>query len=130
MDVIQIVELIGSAIVGGWVSRLLTIKSRVKQEEAGADKADAEAKSDQIENIRKTMDEVYKPIIDDLKRQVTELRQEVKEVRDENQQLKDENDQLRDAIRELQPNILPSKRSENARKQAQGENGQFIKKEE
>lgn len=130
MDVIQIVELIGSAIVGGWVSRLLTIKSRVKQEEAGADKADAEAKSDQIENIRKTMDEVYKPIIDDLKRQVTELRQEVKEVRDENQQLKDENDQLRDAIRELQPNILPSKRSENARKQARGENGQFIKKEE
>lgn len=130
MDVIQIAELIGSAIVGGWVSRLLTIKSRVKQEEAGADKADAEAKSDQIENIRKTMDEVYKPIIDDLKRQVTELRQEVKEVRDENQQLKDENDQLRDAIRELQPNILPSKRSENARKQARGENGQFIKKEE
>lgn len=132
--IIQIGELIGAAILGGWVSRVLTIRSRVRQEQAGASKAEAEAKADQIENIRKTMDDVYRPIIDDLKRQVNELREEVREVRAENERLKDENDELRDAIREIDPNIVPSKRSVNAKRQAaeqpRGANGQFTKKEE
>ena len=127
MDIVQIIELVGAAVGGGWVSHLLTIRSRVRQEKAGASKAEAEAKADEIENIRKTMDAVYKPIIDDLKNQVSELRQEVKEVREENERLKDENDKLRDAIREIQPDLLPSKRSENARRQARGRNGQFTK---
>lgn len=134
MDFVQIAELIGSAIVGGWVSRLLTIRSRVRTENAGADKAETEVKSDQIDNIRKTMEEVYKPIIDDLKRQVAELRDEVREVREENERLKDENDQLRDAIREIDPKLVPSKRSVNASRQAaerpRNKNGQFTKKEE
>jgi peptidoglycan hydrolase CwlO-like protein len=128
--IIQAGELIGAAALGGWISRVLTIRARVRQETAGASKAEAEAKADQIENIRKTMDEVYKPIIDDLKRQVSELRNEVREVREENERLKDENDQLRDAIREIDPNIVPSRRSVNAQRQARGANGQFAKKEE
>ena len=78
------------------------------------------------------MDDVYKPIIEDLKRQVNELRDEVREVREENQRLKDENDQLRDAIREIDPNIVPSKRSVAAKRQAaempRKTNGQFAKK--
>lgn len=131
--VIQIGELIGAAVLGGWISRVLTIRSRVRQEQAVASKAEAEVKADQIENIRKTMDDVYKPIIEDLKRQVNELRDEVREVREENQRLKDENDQLRDAIREIDPTIVPSKRSVNAKRQAaeqpRGTNGQFTKKE-
>ena len=128
--IVQAGELIGAAILGGWISRILTIRARVRQEDAGASKAEAEAKADQIENIRKTMDDVYKPIIDDLKRQVSELRDEVREVREENERLKDENDQLRDAIREIQPDLVPSKRSVNAQRQTRGSNGQFAKKEE
>lgn len=127
MDIIQIVELIGAAVGGGWISHLFSVRSKIRTEKAGADKAETEVKSDQIENIRKTMDSVYKPIIDDLKAQVAELRDEVREVRAENERLKDENDQLRDAIRELQPDLLPSKRSDNARRQARGKNGQFTK---
>ncbi len=115
---------------GGWISHLFSVRSKVRQEKAGADKAETEVKADQIENIRKTMDDVYKPIIDDLKRQVSELRDEVREVREENERLKDENDQLRDAIRELDPTIVPSRRSVNAQRQARGANGQFAKKEE
>ena len=130
MDLIQIVELVGAAVGGGWISHLFSVRSKVRQEKAGADKAETEVKADQIENIRKTMDDVYKPIIDDLKRQVSELRDEVREVREENERLKDENDQLRDAIREIDPNIVPSRRSVNAQRQARGANGQFAKKEE
>ena len=115
---------------GGWISHLFSVRSKVRQEKAGADKAETEVKADQIENIRKTMDDVYKPIIDDLKRQVSELRDEVREVREENERLKDENDQFRDAIREIDPNIVPSRRSVNAQRQARGANGQFAKKEE
>ena len=128
--IVQAGELIGAAVLGGWISRILTIKARVRQEDAGASKAEAEAKADQIDNLRKTMDDVYKPIIDDLKRQVSELRDEVREVREENERLKDENDQLRDAIREIDPTIVPSKRSVNAQRQARDANGQFAKKEE
>ena len=130
MDLIQIAELVGAAVGGGWISHLFSVRSKVRQEKAGADKAETEVKADQIENIRKTMDDVYKPIIDDLKRQVSELRDEVREVREENERLKDENDQLRDAIREIDPNIVPSRRSGNAQRQARGANGQFAKKEE
>lgn len=128
--IIQVCELVGAAILGGWVSRVLTIRSRVRQEQAGADKAETEVKADQIENIRKTMDDVYKPIIDDLKKQVGELRKEVKEVREENSRLKDENDQLRDAIREIQPDLVPSKRSVNAQNQRRNADGTFAKKED
>lgn len=130
MDLIQIAELVGAAVGGGWISHLFSVRSKVRQEKAGADKAETEVKADQIENIRKTMDDVYKPIIDDLKRQVSELRDEVREVREENERLKDENDQLRDAIREIDPSIVPSRRSVNAQRQARGANGQFAKKEE
>lgn len=130
MDLIQIAELVGASVGGGWISHLFSVRSKVRQEKAGADKAETEVKADQIENIRKTMDDVYKPIIDDLKRQVSELRDEVREVREENERLKDENDQLRDAIREIDPNIVPSRRSVNAQRQARGANGQFAKKEE
>lgn len=130
MDYIQIAELVGSAIIGGWFSRILTVRSRVRQEQAGASKAEAEAKADEIENIRKTMDAVYKPIIEDLKRQVAELRDEVREVRAENEKLKAENGELRDAVREIRPDLVPTRREANARKQPRNGNGTFAKKED
>ena len=125
---LRLAELFGTAIAASWITRILTIRARVRQEQAGADKAETEVRADQIENIRKTMDDVYKPIIDDLKRQVSELREEVREVREENERLKDENDQLRDAIREIQPDLVPSRRSINASNQPRLKNGQFTKK--
>jgi len=126
----RIVELVIAIVSSSVITRTITIRQRVRQEKSAADKAETEVKADQIENIRKTMDDVYKPIIDDLKRQVSELRDEVREVREENERLKDENDQLRDAIREIDPTIVPSKRSVNAQRQTRGANGQFAKKEE
>ena len=113
MDIIQIAELVGAAVGGGWISHLFSVRSKVRQEKAGADKAETEVKADQIENIRKTMDEVYKPIIDDLKRQVAELRDEVRDVREENERLKDENDQLRDDLRRLTQLYAEEKKKNN-----------------
>ena len=109
----RIVELAVAVVGSAIVTRIITIRQRVRQEKSAADKAEAEVKADQIENIRKTMDEVYKPIIDDLKRQVSELR--------------DENDELRDAIRELAPDAVPSRRSINARNQRRNPDGTFAK---
>ena len=128
--IIQLAEVFGAAIAASWITRILTIRARVRQEKAGADKAETEVRADQIENIRKTMDDVYRPIIDDLKRQVSELRKEVKEVREENSRLKDENDQLRDAIREIAPEAVPSKRSLIAQNQRRNPDGTFAKRED
>ena len=134
---IKITELIGAAVGGGWLVHILSIRAKVRTEKAGATKAEAEAgkqiienKSDEIENIRKTMDAVYKPIIDDLSRQVAELRDEVREVRDENSRLKDENADLRRALREIRPDIVPSVKSTQAQNQARGKNGRFVKKDQ
>lgn len=126
----RIAELLGTAFAASWITRLLTIKARVRQEKAGASKAEAEAKADEIENIRQTMDAVYKPIIEDLKKQVAELRGEVRDVRQENERLKAENGELREALREIRPDLVPTRRESNARKQPRKDNGQFRKKEE
>jgi chromosome segregation ATPase len=144
MDYIQILELIGSAIIGGWVSRLLTVRARVRQENAGAAKSEEEVKTDQIDNIRKIVDEIYKPSINDLKNTVGELKdeigsvkeenvklkKEIAEVREENARLKAENEEMRDALREIRPDVVPTRRESNARRQPRGSNGQFVKKEE
>ena len=128
--IVQAGELIGAAVLGGWISRILTIRSRVRQENAGAGKAEAETKASQIENIEALVEKVYKPTIEQLTARVEKLQAEVERLRDDNNRLKDENDQLRDAIREIDPSIVPSRRSVNAQRQARGSNGQFAKKEE
>ena len=128
--IVQAGELIGAAILGGWISRILTIRSRVRQENAGAGKAEAETKASQIENIEALVEKVYKPTIEQLTARVEKLQAEVERLRDDNNRLKDENDQLRDTIREIDPSIVPSRRSVNAQRQARGANGQFAKKEE
>lgn len=131
--VIQAGELVGAAILGGWISRILTIRSRVRQEQAGAGKAEAETKASQIENIEALVEKVYKPTIEQLQDDVRKLREEVATLRQENNELKDENDRLRDAIREIDPAVVPSKRSVNAKRQVaerpRNASGQFVKKE-
>lgn len=123
MDYIQIAELFGSAVMASWLTRIFTIRSRVKQEKAKAD-------ADNIENIRKIVDDIYQPTINSLKKQVEGLRQEVKEVRDENECLKKENGKLRDAIRELQGNPVPAKRNMSGTVRPRRANGQFARKGE
>lgn len=146
MDIIQIFELVGAAVAGGWITHLLTIRSRVRQERAGASKAEAEAEENNIENIRKTMDGIYKPMLDDLRQKAVEAMNEAAEARRradeamdkvialeaENRELRRENATLRDAIREINPDLVPSRRSENssrhAANQPRGKGGRFIKK--
>lgn len=123
MDYIQIAELFGSAVMASWLTRIFTIRSRVKQEKARAD-------ADNIENIRKIVDDIYQPTINALKKQVEGLRQEVKEVRDENECLKKENGKLRDAIRELQGNPVPAERNVSGPVRPRRANGQFARKNE
>lgn len=71
--VIQLGEILAAAFTASVITRLLAIKSRVKQEGAQAKKAEAEAKNEQIDTIRQLVDDIYKPTIEDLKRQVVEL---------------------------------------------------------
>lgn len=140
----RIVELIIAIVTSAVITRIITIRQRVRQAKSDADKAETEVKADQIENIRKTMDEVYKPIIEDLRKTAADAMAEASEARkradeamdkvealeQENRELKRENAQLRDAIREIDPDLIPSKRGANASSQARGANGRFVKKEE
>lgn len=135
-----LIAIVGSAII----TRIITIRARVRQEKSAADKAETEVKSDQIENIRKTMDEVYKPIIEDLRKTAADAMAEASEARKvaaealdkveileaENRELRRENAQLRDAIREINPDLVPSRRGSSASSQARGADGRFIKKED
>lgn len=139
--IIQAGELVGAAILGGWVSRVLTIRERIKIEKANAKKVEQEAKSDQIENIEKMVEKAYKPIIEDLTNKVQTLTEKVNaletlndEMKDKIDVLEDENKTLRSIVHEVRPDIVPSQRSINAKRQAatrpRGNNGQFVKKED
>lgn len=148
MTTLEIIQFVIDALViiigGGWLIKLFTVKSRVKQGKAEAEITVEEAKEKQVDNIKKIVDEIYKPAIDDLKQMVNDLRDSVKSVKDENAtlkkemaeikeengRLKKENEELRVALREIRPDVVPSKRSFNAKNQARGDKGQFVKKEE
>ena len=144
LDIVwRVVEILVAATGASLLTRFLTIRSRVRQENAGAEKAEAAVKADQIENIRKTMDEVYKPIIEDLRKTAADAMAEASEARkradeamdkvevleQENRELRRENAQLREAIREINPDLVPSQRGVNASSQPRGANGRFVKKE-
>lgn len=136
MDYIQILELLGAAVGGGWITHLLTIRQRVRQEKA-------KTEADNIENVKNIVNDVYQPIIDNLRKQVQAATTEAAEARRqankamskvealeaENRELMRENAQLREAIREINPDLVPSKRGENGRNQRRAANGQFTRKE-
>lgn len=125
------------AIAASWITRILTIRARVRQEKADADKKDEEVKSDQIDNIERLVEKVYKPTIETLENQVKELRWEVAQVRAENarviaenDELKTQNKQYRMVILELRPDLIidkPSRRGENAKSQPRNPDGTFAK---
>jgi peptidoglycan hydrolase CwlO-like protein len=127
MDYIQILEMLGTAFAASWLTRVLTIKARVRQEKAGADKAETEVKADQIENIEKLVEKVYKPTIETLTNQVNELRRKV-------DSLERENGQLRAALKDLQAEAEPAAktdgRGQNGKSQPRQANGRFVRKED
>ena len=136
--VIRIAEVLGAAIAAGWISRVLTIRQRVRQEKAGADKAEAEVKADQIENIEKMVEKAYKPIIEDLTKQVKALQEKVEKLEAEKDKKDERIDELEQEVRRLRrivsdacPDaVIPNRRSENAKEQPRNQDGTFAKKEE
>ena len=74
MDVNEIINLAISALGGGGIVSLVNWKLHKRKEAA-------EVKQDEIEVIRKTIDDVYKPTIESLKGEVSELRDEVGHLR-------------------------------------------------
>jgi predicted RNase H-like nuclease (RuvC/YqgF family) len=134
---LRLAELFGTAIAASWITRILTIRARVRQEKADADKAETEVKADQIDNIERLVEKVYKPTIETLEKQVKELRWEVAQVRQENarviaenDELKTQNKQYRMVILELRPDLItekPSRRGENAKSQPRNPDGTFAK---
>ena len=133
---IQIAELLGAAIAASWLTRILTIRSRVRQENAGAAKAETEVKSDQIENIEKMMQKAYTPIIEGLTKQVKQLQEKVDKLeteKDEKDQRIDELEQevrqLRAAMRGVFPEAVPSRRGENGKNALRNPDGTFARKE-
>ena len=148
MDIETIITAVVSALGGGGIGSFIGWRAKKRLDQAEANKAEEEAKTSQIDNIRKTMDEVYKPIIDDLKKAITDARQDaekacerVNELEDkvdalekENRELRRENSALLDVLNEIRPDVVASKRSESLKLRAasmpRSATGQFVKKEE
>lgn len=104
--IIRIAELLGAAIAAGWITRIITIRSRVRQEEAEANKAETAVKADQIENLEATIKKVYDPIIERLTDRVKSLEGELEKLRNENAVLKQENQELREEVDLLRSQAL------------------------
>ena len=92
--IIKIAELLGAAIAASWITRILTIRSRVRQEKADADKAETAVKADQIENLTAIINKVFDPIIDRLTGQVNQLSAKVEKIEAENAALKEGQERL------------------------------------
>ena len=145
LDIVwRIGELIVAIVGASIITRILTIRARVRQEKADANKKEEEVKTDQIENIKKVLIDLYQPVIDDLERRLErmgekvdiveaendDLKKRMAELEEENGRLRKENEELRDALREIRPDVVPSKRSINAHNQTRNGKGQFTKKDE
>lgn len=140
MEYIQILEMLGTAIAASWLTRILTIRSRVRQEKAGAAKAETEVKADQIDNIERLVEKAYKPTIETLENRVKELSWEVEQLRAgnakilaRNEELEAQNATYRKIILELRPDLIPERpdrRGENGKTAPRDERGHFVKREE
>jgi hypothetical protein len=140
MEYIQILEMLGTAIAASWLTRILTIRSRVRQEKAGAAKAETEVRADQIDNIERLVEKAYKPTIETLENRVKELSWEVEQLRAgnakvlaRNEELEAQNATYRKIILELRPDLIPERpdrRGENGKTAPRDERGHFVKREE
>lgn len=133
--VVRIVELLIAVAASAIITRILTIRERVKQEKAATSKAEEEVKSDQIENIEKMVEKAYKPIIEDLTERIQKLQDKVDRLEGEKDalgeridELEEENRMLRNIVRELAPESVASRRGLNAKSKARNADGTFAKK--
>ena len=136
IDYTNLIGMFLSAVGASVLTRIFTIRARVRQEKAGADKAEAEVKSDQIENIEKMVEKAYKPIVEDLTQQVQKLQEKVEKLEEDKDSLNEriegleaENSNLRSIIREVRPDLVPSRRGEHGKSQQRNPDGTFAKKE-
>ena len=134
---IRLAEVFGTAVAASWITRILTIRARVRQEQADADKKEEEVKSDQIDNIERMVEKAYKPIIEDLTEQVRKLQAKVDKLEEDKdrqneriEELEEENRALRSVLREARPDLVPSRRGQNGKKAPRSEDGKFVRKEE
>ena len=130
----RIAEVIGVAIGSSWLTHILTVRSRVRKEKADAAKAETEVEADKIANLRKIIDDAYRPIIEDLKAEITDLKgqmaeqqAEMAEIRSKNEVLEAENKALREAVKSIKADAAPDIRSIQAQHRPRKSNGQFTK---
>ena len=95
MEIGEIVGYIGTALGGGAVTQVVNWKLNKK-------KVKEEVKSDEIENIRKSID-VYQTIIADQNKRISDLTEEVNTLR---AQLRSERDEYQQQIQALQKQIV------------------------
>lgn len=122
MALMDHIDVILGAISGGALTQIANwgINRKKGKNEVGAM---------EIDNIKKIVDEVYKPLIDQQNTRIKELEAEVKELRDERQHLKDEHQK---EIAKLQKQILDITRALGlkATNKVRNAKGQFVKTEE
>ena len=122
MDFGEIMTYVGTAIGAGGLTQVVNWRINRK-------KAKEEVKSDEIENIRKSID-VYQTIISDQNKRITELTQEVNTLRE---QLRIERNEHQKQIDGLQKQIIEITRvpgMENRRRIRDEKTGRFQKRED
>ena len=135
MDIETIITAVVSALGGGGIGSFVGWRAKKRQDNADAAKTEAEAKGDQIENIEKMVEKAYKPIIEDLTQQVQKLQEKVEKLEEDKDRLNEriegleaENSSLRSIIREVRPDLVPSRRGEHGKSQPRNPDGTFTKK--
>ena len=98
MDINEVINLAISALGGGGIASLVNYGLHKRKEAAAV-------KQDEIEVIRKTIDEIYKPTIETLKDQVTELRHEMGGLRADVKRLRSERDECHQALSEIRSQV-------------------------
>ena len=115
MDFGEIMTYIGTALGGGGIASVLNWRWNKR-------KAAAETKQDEIEVIRKTIEEVYKPTIDYQNQQIKELREtvtlqqgEITELRRKVEDCADSRDECHKMLATLKDEIARLQRSRDNR---------------
>ena len=98
MELGEIMNLAISALGGGGIVSLVNWRLHKRKEAA-------EVKQDEIEVIRKTIDDVYKPTLESLKGEVSELRDEVTHLRTDIKRLRAERDECHEALSEIRSQV-------------------------
>lgn len=144
METAEIIGYVLTALGGGGVTQFFNWRLSKRKEVANV-------KSDEIENMRKAMQDFYDPLVSKQNSRIAELEQEVKDIREEKRQMQAEylkqienlqrdyqkqiaslHEDYQKQMRTMQNQITELYRvlGVETRKQARAANGQFVKSEE